>query len=194
VSGRRDGRWVCPALNRSIVGFYRTLLNDREVLNRTDTSDGWSGLAFGPRLVRGARAHIVGGAAPAWRSALTGAVDFDRSDRRAKARYPLQLGVRYRALGRPGVSGKGETANLSSQGAFVATGVQQELIVGSRLEAVVEWPILLEGNIALELVMLGRVMRVGSNGFAVAIWRHRFRTAKRRPGSIAIDRNRREVG
>jgi len=88
----------------------------------------------------------------------------------------------------------GETANLSSQGTYIATGVQQELIVGSRLEAVLEWPILLEGNTALELVMLGRVMRVGSDGFAVAIWRHRFRTAKRRPGSISIDRNRREVG
>jgi hypothetical protein len=109
-------------------------------------------------------------------------------------RYPLRLRVRFRALGRPGVSGTGETANLSSQGTFIATGAQQELIVGSRLEAVFEWPILLEGTTALELVMLGRVIRVGEDGFAVSIWRHRFRTAKRRPGSFAFDRNRREVG
>ena len=91
--------------------------------------------------------------------------------------------MRYRALGRPGVSGTGETENLSSQGTFIAAQEQRDLIVGSRLEAVIEWPILLEGTTALELVALGRVIRVSGDGFAVAIWRHRFRTAKRRPGS-----------
>jgi hypothetical protein len=151
-------------------------------------------LLRGPSLERGANAQIVGGAVFARRLQLTAPAGSNGTDRRTKSRYPLKLGVRYRALGRPGVSGLGETANLSSQGTYIATGVKQELIVGSRLEAVLEWPILLEGNTALELVMLGRVMRVSTDGFAVAIWRHRFRTAKRRPGSFAIDRNRREVG
>ena len=148
----------------------------------------------GPRLERGANVQIDGGAAPSGRSPLTAPAGSNGSDRRARERYPLRLGVRYRALGRPGVSGLGETANLSSQGTYIATGAKQELIVGSRLEAVLEWPILLGGNTTLELVMLGRVMRVGTDGFAVAIWRHRFMTAKRRPESILIDRNRREAG
>lgn len=116
------------------------------------------------------------------------------ADRRSKERYPIKLGVRYRALGRPGVAGMGETANLSSLGSFIATPEKQELIVGSRMEAVMEWPILLEGTTSLELVILGKVARVDEEGFAFSFGRHKFRTAKRRPARLSIDQDRQEAG
>jgi hypothetical protein len=92
------------------------------------------------------------------------------------------------------VAGRGETANLSSLGGFIATPEKLELIVGSRMEAVVEWPILLEGTNSLELVILGKVARVDEEGFAVSFGRHKFRTVKRRPASLSIAQDRREAG
>ncbi len=110
---------------------------------------------------------------------MNGSIDFEGPDRRAKVRDPIKLRVRYRTLGRSPVAGVGESINLSSQGIFVLAPHQQKPSVGSRLEAIVEWPIMLNGNSLLELVTLGTVQRTANDGFAASFGKHKFRTLKR---------------
>lgn len=94
-------------------------------------------------------------------------------------RYPVTLNVRYRTLGRyRRVSGLGRTVNLSSGGILVSS--EQKIAVGTRLEVNLEWPSLLDGEIPLQLVALGKVVRCLESGFAVAYTQYQFRTMSRK--------------
>jgi hypothetical protein len=99
-------------------------------------------------------------------------------ERRSKLRYPLVLNVRYRILRRKLHSGVGQAVNLSSGGALVAS--QQELGLGEELEINIEWPPLLDGCIALQLVAIASVVRCAPSSFAVRFRRHQFRTLRSR--------------
>ncbi len=100
-------------------------------------------------------------------------------ERRSKMRYPVTLNVRYRTLGRyRRVSGLGRTVNLSSGGILVSS--EQKIAVGTRLEVNLEWPSLLDGEIPLQLVALGKVVRCLESGFAVAYTQYQFRTMSRK--------------
>jgi hypothetical protein len=104
--------------------------------------------------------------------------DVEKHERRARTRDPIRLRVRYRTLSRSNaVAGVGETINFSSHGILVAA--QHSLGVGARLEAIVEWPIMLNGTTIVELVTLGRVKRSETQGFAVSFDKHKFQTAKK---------------
>lgn len=100
----------------------------------------------------------------------------DTTERRAKARDPINLKVRFRTLDAIGtVTGNGETVNFSSRGMLVAAQLPKQLGLGSRLETVVEWPIMLKAKTSLELVTRGTVVRSSLDGFAVWFARHKFR-------------------
>ena len=100
-------------------------------------------------------------------------------ERRFKARYPLELNVRYQTFGRSGViSGEGRTVNLSSSGVLVAS--SDKMSDGTRLKLTIEWPSLLNGTTPLQLVTFGRVVRSDASSFAVALEHYQFRTMKRR--------------
>lgn len=106
-------------------------------------------------------------------------------ERRLKARYPLQLNVRYQTFGRDdSVSGEGQTVNLSSTGVLVASA--DKLNNGVRLRLTIEWPTLLNGTTPLQLVTFGKVVRSDDNGFAVALEHYQFRTMKRKPQAHAV--------
>jgi|ERR1700733_14919887 hypothetical protein len=110
----------------------------------------------------------------------------DRHERRSRTRDPIRLRVRYRTLGRAGsVTGVGETINFSSHGILISG--EHRLGVGARLEAIVEWPIMLNGTTIVELVTLGRVERSAAEGFAVSLEKHKFQVVKKRS---AEDRHR----
>jgi hypothetical protein len=99
------------------------------------------------------------------------------AERRSAVRYPLELGIRFRQLGRGVLSaGMGRSLDVSSEGMYVWASTDTEIPVGSRLEAVIDWPVLLDGTVSLKLVTTGRVVRSGLRGFAVAIDRYEFRT------------------
>ena len=106
----------------------------------------------------------------------------------------MKLRVRYRTLGKGPMSGIGETVDFSSRGIQVQAQLHHPIGSGSRIEAIVEWPVLLDGTIHLQLVAVGRVVRSWMSGFAISLGRHEFRTMKREPGSVAADTGRREVG
>ena len=120
--------------------------------------------------------------------------EFDGTERRSRSRYPVRLRVRYRTLGKGPVAGVGETVDFSSRGIMVQAQLHHPIGTGSRIEAIVEWPVLLDGTIHLQLVAVGRVVRSGMSGFAISLGRHEFRTMKREPGSVAAETGRREVG
>ena len=99
-------------------------------------------------------------------------------ERRSKARYPVTLAVRYRTVGRNHrVDGIGHTLNMSSGGLLVSC--DQEVSAGSRMEVNVEWPLLLNGKVPLQLVASGRVVRCGGSTFAVSFAQYQFRTMGR---------------
>ncbi|HTB17869.1 MAG TPA: PilZ domain-containing protein [Bryobacteraceae bacterium] len=99
-------------------------------------------------------------------------------ERRLKYRYPLDLSVRFRSSSRAGspFSATGLAINLSSGGILVAS--KEQIQVGSLLEMSIEWPLLLEGRIPLQLIAIGRVLRLGAACFAATFERYEFRTMK----------------
>jgi hypothetical protein len=99
-------------------------------------------------------------------------------ERRSKARYPVKLTVRYRTVGRnQQFNGVGQTLNMSSGGLLVSG--EQEVRAGQRLEVNVEWPLMLNGTVPLQLVAHGKVVRCGDSLFAVSFAQYQFRTMGR---------------
>jgi len=96
-------------------------------------------------------------------------------ERRSRVRFPIELRVRYRTLGRgEPLAGVGWVVNVSSGGVLLA--YQDEIRAGTLMELNIEWPSLLDGRVPLQLVMLGRVVRCEVSGLAVALSRYSFRT------------------
>jgi hypothetical protein len=99
-------------------------------------------------------------------------------ERRLKTRFPLQLQMRYRTVGRtPHVAGDGLAVNMSSGGALVVS--EHEIRGGDRVEISIEWPSLLDGRIRLQLVTAGKVVRSTGVSFALSFERYQFRTLSR---------------
>jgi hypothetical protein len=105
----------------------------------------------------------------------------NEDDRRTSGRYPLALGVRYRALKRAtSESGIGTSFDISSGGILVLAEQCEGLRVGTKLEAIIEWPVLLDGQTPLQLVTIGQVVRLEISGFAVSFTTHQFHTMSRK--------------
>ena len=99
------------------------------------------------------------------------------AERRVKVRYPLDLSVRFRYFHAGSrFSGAGLTVNLSSGGALVAS--KHRTHVGVLVEMSMEWPSMLDGRVSLQLIAVGRVVRIGPSLFAVSFERHEFRTMR----------------
>jgi PilZ domain len=99
-------------------------------------------------------------------------------ERRSRVRFPLELHVRYRTLGRGcSFTGAGLVVNMSSTGVLIAS--QHEIDAGTRLELNIEWPCMLDGLVPLQLVISGTVARCETSSFAVVLGQHQFRTTRR---------------
>jgi hypothetical protein len=104
-------------------------------------------------------------------------------ERRSKVRFPLELRVSYRTLGRgPHHAGEGWVVNMNRGGVLVSS--QHEIGVGERMELNIEWPSLLYGRVPLRFVTVGKVVRCDASSFAVTLVRYEFRTAKKKVTSI----------
>ncbi len=99
------------------------------------------------------------------------------TERRTKARYPLELAVHYQTLGAVPISGAGRTLNVSSSGALIAA--DHGFNEGARLKVTFEWPTLLDGITPLQLVTTGKVVRREESNFGVAFDWYQFRTMRR---------------
>ena len=104
-------------------------------------------------------------------------------ERRSRVRFPIELRVRYRTLGR-GVpcAGEGWVVNMNRDGVLVSS--PQEVSLGARMELSIEWPSLLHGRIPLRFVTVGTVVRRDASNFALTLARYHFRTAKKKVTAI----------
>ena len=96
-------------------------------------------------------------------------------DRRHAIRFPIRCEVQYRVLGsKAGQVGTGQTINLSSAGVlFTAAHV---LPVKSRVQLSIEWPVRLDHECPLKMVVLGKVVRSEEGCAAVDIKHYELRT------------------
>jgi hypothetical protein len=105
------------------------------------------------------------------------------TERRSRSRYPLALGVRFHfRIKDLLISGQGRTVNFSAGGLLIASQhstSHDEVPTGTRVQMIIDWPVLLDGKIALQLHAAGRVVRKGSDDFAATFLRHEFRTMRR---------------
>jgi len=112
------------------------------------------------------------------------------AEQRSFHRYPIELEVEYRLLGkgRMEYSGSGKTCNISSGGVlFEALGAPAT----GEIELMLNWPFLLEGVCPLRLVMRGRIVRSDGHSIAIQANYHEFRTAgsripKSQPSSLLV--------
>ena len=105
---------------------------------------------------------------------------------RRSARYPIALSVRFHSIERAqGHGGAGITRDLSSHGMFIETD-REKADPGSLVKIVMDWPVLLEGNIRLQFVAEGQVVRCDAFGFGVRILRHEYRTRRKELGTLPI--------
>jgi hypothetical protein len=110
-------------------------------------------------------------------------------ERRSKSRYSLDLGIRFRTVGgRPLFSGAGHTINISSGGVLLVSKdvmSKNDMRVGSCVEMRINWPLLLDDRVPLQLLGVGRVLRRGESHFAATFERYEFRTLKSKSLSVA---------
>jgi hypothetical protein len=105
-------------------------------------------------------------------------MEYAKSERRAKCRYPLTMAVHFfqkRFSEREGFSGVGEMVNMSSTGLLLRT--ETLVPVGARLKLVIDWPALLNGVAPLHCILIGKVIRSTAVGVSVTFTRKpEFRT------------------
>ena len=97
-------------------------------------------------------------------------------DRRLKRRFRIEQDVRYKMLygQRVAETGAGKTTNISSGGVCFTT--DNMLSIGIPVELSMNWPVLLNQNCLLKLMIYGCVVRSNDKGSAIMIERYEFRT------------------
>jgi hypothetical protein len=100
-------------------------------------------------------------------------------ERRSKRRFQIEQEVRYKMLygQRIAETGNGKTLNISSGGVWFST--ESMLTAGMPVELSMTWPVLLNDNCPMKLMIYGCVVRSSESGAAVAIERYEFRTQGR---------------
>lgn len=98
------------------------------------------------------------------------------AERRANIRYPCRLCVSWRTLDPPLRRGESTigTLNISSKGLLFSTTEKFER--GSILEVTLDWPVRLNQQVPLKLVITGHVLRSSDGSTAVRINHYEFRT------------------
>jgi hypothetical protein len=109
----------------------------------------------------------------------------DQDDRRKKFRFPIQREVRYKVLDRDRIvaAGSGETVNIGSGG--MAFSAERELKPGTFVELSISWPVLLDENCPMRLVVFGRLLRSTGRRAACTVDKYEFRTQSRVFQSVA---------
>jgi CheY-like chemotaxis protein len=101
------------------------------------------------------------------------------AERRTRGRFRLTLEVRYAVPGRRAQvqnTGSGRTIDLSSSGlCFTA---DRALVTGQELDISIDWPVLLDGSVKIQLNLWGVVVRTNGTATALEIQRHKFRTCR----------------
>jgi hypothetical protein len=101
-------------------------------------------------------------------------------DRRVKARFPFHRQMLYKIMKRTGGvvrSGNGHTLDISSGG--VAFAVDHEIPRDTYVELSISWPVLLNNNCPMQLIVYGCVLRCGPGRSVCSVEKYEFRTKAR---------------
>jgi len=101
-------------------------------------------------------------------------------ERRASHRYPLGLDLYYTILSGHDrqITGTGHVIDVSSSG--VRFTADRPLSIGLKAELAIRWPVVLEGDAQLQLILLGTIVRTDGDEVGIEVLRHQFRTCGRR--------------
>lgn len=94
------------------------------------------------------------------------------SERRSSLRFHIERTVRCKSGNR--VPRFGRTIDISRRG--VSFTIEDPPALGQPVELTVDWPVRLNGQTRVNLVIFGRVVRHSPSSAVVAITRHEFRT------------------
>jgi hypothetical protein len=88
----------------------------------------------------------------------------------------MQLELRWKLIHRRKVqeTGAGQTIDMSSGGVLFEA--PKPLPVGLNVELSIAWPVLLHNTAAMQLVILGRIVRSDGSRVGLRITQHEFRT------------------
>ncbi len=100
-------------------------------------------------------------------------------DRRAGRRYGIPLKLRWKISRRKRLleTGTGTTLDLSSGGVLFESDQQIPADSGV-VELAISWPVLLHDSLPMQLIVVGRIVRVSGYRVAIDIAQHEFRTAR----------------
>ena len=98
------------------------------------------------------------------------------TERRANLRFPLNLDVRYFVAQRRWAAEiqSGVIQDISSAGLRFTS--LQPVEVGRKIELAINWPVLLDDRVPLQVIATGTVVWNRGNETAVRVHRHEFRT------------------
>jgi hypothetical protein len=100
-------------------------------------------------------------------------------EKRRKFRFAIQRDLRYKMAedGLVVAAGSGQTIDMGSGGvAFVA---DQAITPGTYAEISISWPVLLDANCPMRLIVFGRVLRSNGRKAVCTIEKYEFRTQSR---------------
>ncbi|MDR3703233.1 MAG: PilZ domain-containing protein [Candidatus Sulfopaludibacter sp.] len=103
----------------------------------------------------------------------------EKLERRTKARFPIHRELRYKVLDDDTIvaAGVGKTVDISSSG--LAFDIDQTVKPGAFIELSISWPVLLDENCGMRLIVFGRVLRSGPRKTVCTIDKYEFRTQAR---------------
>ena len=102
-------------------------------------------------------------------------------ERRSHHRYPVDLGIRCRALRTDRVV-LGKICDISSGG--VSFSASEILAPGTLVELAIDWPVLLDGACRLQLKGWGRIVRSDEHGISIEFERYEFCTRSTRTTAL----------
>jgi hypothetical protein len=100
------------------------------------------------------------------------------SERRLDTRYPLALEMYYTVNEGSRLAERGVTRTIdlsSSEVRFIAANL---LATGMLVEIAIDWPVRLDGSIALQLIVTGHIIRTCGKETVVALQKHAFKTRR----------------
>ena len=115
--------------------------------------DQHSGFYFG-EICNPLRSFIHLGARP-MRQAMQSLSTCDGPERRSRIRFPITLAARYAITGQQEIASAGKTVNVSSHGALIRSA--QEVLPGTSIRVVIEWPILIGNGRRLRCTRMERL-------------------------------------
>jgi hypothetical protein len=110
-------------------------------------------------------------------------------DRRVKSRFSISREMRYKLLRDGSIigSGNGQTINMSSGGVLFAS--DRNIEPETYVELSISWPVLLDNNCPMRLIVFGRLVHSADGRCACTIDKYEFRTQARALQTTVTVRN-----